>query len=221
MSLRKFPQIEFIKDRNRFLLDICKDKKVLHLGCGDAIHFDDHNKIGRHLHLSLLKTTKLLYGIDLDKKIIDRLKNEYKVPNVFVDNVENLNFDTDEQFDIILAGELIEHLNNPGLFLDSVKKYMSKDTLFIITTPNIISLKVFLHSLFNNQRIHPDHTLGFTYSLLYTLFDRFDLEIIKWYSCPEIFDSKRNKVANLILNKFYSKLPRFADSLILFSKLKS
>lgn len=220
MSLRKFPAVKFVTDRNRFLVEICKNKNVLHLGCGDAIHFKEHHKIGKHLHLSLLDVSNEIYGVDLNEKIISKLQNEYNVPNLFVSNVENLNINVSIKFDVIIAGELIEHLNNPGLFIDSVKKYMSENSILIITTPNMLSLKLLLHSFKNSQRIHPDHTIGFTFSLLETLFQRYDFEINDWYSFVEIFESNRNSFANNIFSYFFKFFPKYGDSIIAIAKDK-
>jgi SAM-dependent methyltransferase len=167
-----------------------------------------------------LNVANSLYGVDLNQKVIDKLKTEYKVPNLYVDDVEKLKIKPNDDIDIIIAGELIEHLHNPGLFLESVKRYMKEDTVFILTTPNIIALKVFLHSIFNKQRIHPDHTLGFTYSLLETLFERHGLQVAEWYTCVEIFNSKKNKIANSIFNNFFDFFPRYADTIICNIKLK-
>ncbi len=222
MGKNQFPSIKFIEDRNQFLVDSCKDKNVLHLGCADAIHYKDNEIIGRYLHLRLMEQSNLLYGVDLSQEVLDYLKEKYNVANLYVDNVENLTFDSNKvNFDVIIAGELIEHLYNPGLFLQSVKKYMNKNTKLIITTPNLLSLKLFLHNLKSNQRIHPDHTLGFTFSLIKTLFNRFDLTVSNWYTSNEIFETNSNKIANSALKWFFRTMPRFGDTMICVAKLKS
>jgi len=42
----------------------------------------------------------------------------------------------DRKFDIVIAGDIIEHLSNPGQMLDEIKRFCGSDTRVIITTPN-------------------------------------------------------------------------------------
>ena len=37
-------------------------------------------------------------------------------------------FDLNETFDVIIAGEMIEHLSNPGLFLKGIQRFMTPTT---------------------------------------------------------------------------------------------
>lgn len=216
MGLRGFTNITYVPDREAFFEQLCRDKIVLHLGCADAMHLEEHIKIGRHLHARLSKVTRRLYGVDYDAGAIARLKS-LQFSNLYVADVESLNLEISEDIDIILAGELIEHLNNPGSFLNGIRKLMTPDTELVISTPNLLSIKIFIHSLIGKQRIHPDHCLGFTFSLLETLLVRHGLVPVQWYSTIERFGSPRNIVANKVLSIFFRFLPRYADTIILIN----
>ncbi len=50
------------------------------------------------------------------------------------------NFRLGEQFDLIVAGEIIEHLPNPAGLLESCLKHLAPGGQLIITTPNAFSL---------------------------------------------------------------------------------
>jgi len=56
------------------------------------------------------------------------------------------------EFDVIVAGDVIEHVENQGLFLSNIKKHLKKDGKLIITTPNAKWTTVFL-------KPNPTHTL--------------------------------------------------------------
>ena len=53
------------------------------------------------------------------------------------------------QFDIIIAGDIIEHLANVGKFLFGIRHLMSHNTTFILTTPNAFRYQNLVLSLFN------------------------------------------------------------------------
>src|SRR5262245_49412572 len=195
-GLRRFPDMQFVADRESFLMNICKGKRVLNLGCGDAISFSDRMQRRRHLHILLADVSESLYGVDLHANTVQKLRDEYGVDNLHVANVEALDIDFGTDFDVIVAGELIEHVNNPGLFLESVSRYMSATTRFVITTPNLHGLKVFIYSLVGRQRIPPDHSLGFSFKMLNEILERHGFYVEKWYTSVERFVSRRNKLAN-------------------------
>ena len=220
MGLRKLPSnIKFVFDREKFFEKLCSGKKVLHLGCADAIHLDEHLMYGTHLHVRLYRTTKDLYGVDLDENAIEKLRQK-GIKNLFVGNVEKLDLDLPKPFDVVLAGELIEHLNCPGAFLESVKQYMDRETIFVLSTPNLLSLKLWLHAFLGTQRIHPDHSLGFTFSLLQTILERYGFKVEQWYTSVEQFNSLHNRIANMLLKPLFYMKPYLADTIISIAKLK-
>lgn len=49
-------------------------------------------------------------------------------------NMENINLG--RQFDVIVAGDVLEHVSNAGLFLDNCKKHLNANGKLILTTPN-------------------------------------------------------------------------------------
>lgn len=220
MGLRKLPKVKFVSNREAFLVNLCRGKSILHLGCADAIHLNEHMQSETHLHDKLSKVAKSLYGVDIDENAISKLA-ALGFENLYVGDVESLNLQLPQRyFDIILVGELIEHLNCPGAFLKSIKRFMARDTTLIITTPNVLSLKLWLHAfLFGRQRIHPDHTLGFTFSLLETLLERHGFKVVSWYTSLETFHASRNKLARFIFRPLFHVLPHFADTIIVVAKL--
>lgn len=76
------------------------------------------------------------------------------------------------QFEVILVGEVIEHLSNPGLFLKGVKRFFGPATQMIVTTPDAFSLHRFLLALAGREYVHPDHVCYYSYSTLRHLLQR-------------------------------------------------
>lgn len=141
-------------NKNKKIAESCRGKKVLDLGIVD--HDVRYEKKSGWLHGDLKKVAGEITGIDIDKKAVNILKQ--KGYDVKQGNAEKLNLK--KKFEIIVAGDLIEHLDNPGNFLKSVKKHMNENSEFILTTPNCLSLSNWIEvSLFDKIKyINPYHT---------------------------------------------------------------
>ncbi len=92
----------------------------------------------------------------------------------------------DETFDVIIAGEMIEHLNNPGLFLQGIQRFMNAETSLVITTINAYSAFRFLiYGLRGkggeNEPVHPDHVYYFSYKTLSLIIERANLTVKDFY----------------------------------------
>ena len=221
MALRRFPEITYVPDRDIFLETLCRDKVVLNLGCASALHGEAQIAWGRHLHTNLVGVAKEIYGVDKSEEAIRTLQGRHQMTNLFVADVEHLDLPIDIEFDIVVAGELIEHLNNPGMFLTSVSKHMNADTQLVLTTPNMYGLKFFLHSFSNIQAMDPDHSLGFSFSLLETLLTRHGFSILAWHTSVQRFPSRRNRIANGLFGFLFRLWPRYADTLIVVAKRRA
>src|SRR6266542_3336686 len=110
-------------DRNSFLLERARGKKVLHLGCADEHVVNQKLSNNAHLHAQLKSVASELWGVDISAEGISQLR-EAGFDNLIRANVERLD-EIDglrsQHFEVIIAGELIEHLLNPGLLLTSCR----------------------------------------------------------------------------------------------------
>src|SRR5688572_15016656 len=122
--------------RLELIRSVCAGKRVLHLGCTNWPYTHEALRGGVLLHTDLERHASELYGFDFDQQGIDVLSGE-GVANLYQADLENLDaVDLNETFDVILAGEMIEHLNNPGLFLTGIKRFMNPSTKLVVTTIN-------------------------------------------------------------------------------------
>jgi len=148
-------------ERNPFLLERSRGSTVLHLGCADEHQVNLKLANKAHLHAQLASVAKDLWGVDVSKQAISELR-QAGFANLVAGDVERLDeIDTlrGQHFDVIVAGELIEHLYNPGLFLKGCRTLCGPDTQLILTTPNALCYTETLFALLNREAIHPDHTL--------------------------------------------------------------
>jgi 2-polyprenyl-3-methyl-5-hydroxy-6-metoxy-1,4-benzoquinol methylase len=161
-------------DRNSFLIERARGKKVLHLGCADEHTVKHKLETHKHLHAQLASVTKELWGVDASGEAISELR-QAGFGNLIRGNVERLDEIDDlrnQHFDVVIAGELIEHIFNPGLFLKACRGLCSADTELILTTPNALVYSQTLFALLNREAIHPDHTLMWSPTTLKNLVAR-------------------------------------------------
>lgn len=106
-------------DRNLRILELCRDQNVLNLGCLAA------DKKSR-LHQKICKVAKSCMGLDLDENP--------DLDNYIKGDAQAYNFD--DHYDVVIAGEIVEHLWNLEGFFRSAHCSLAPGGRLIITTPN-------------------------------------------------------------------------------------
>lgn len=113
------------------LVEICKGKNVLHIGCCDhkPLIMD---KIKNHtwLHGLLEENCNEVIGVDINKEAVDFVnENHLSKKNVFCADITSSDFAEklpSVKIDYVLMGEILEHVDNPVAFLQMLKSNMSK-----------------------------------------------------------------------------------------------
>ena len=178
---KRFPLVQRIE----YLKNLCQGKRVLHLGCADYPFTEQAIKAETHLHFELMKIARELYGFDFDQPGIDILQ-QYGVKNLYRADLEQLeDVALDEKFEVIIAGEMIEHLSNPGLFLRGIKRFMNANSNLVVTTINAYAgMRFFIYGLRGkggaNEPVHPDHVAYYSYSTVRLLLERESFRINKF-----------------------------------------
>lgn len=178
----KFESIQ----RVPFIKKMCRGKSVLHLGCTNYPYTEASIENDMLLHLNLREEAAELYGFDFDREGLDVLE-KYEIGNLYRADLEKLDeVPLDKTFDVIIAGEMIEHLNNPGLFLKGIQRFMHAETDLIITTINAYcAMRFVIYGLRGkggaNEPVHPDHVAYYSYSTLKLVLERENLAVKKFY----------------------------------------
>jgi SAM-dependent methyltransferase len=212
--------------RLEMIRSICAEKKVLHLGCTNYPYTNEAISNNMLLHFDLEKTASELYGFDFDQEGVDILeargtKNLYRADLEDLDKVA-----LDETFDVIIAGEVIEHLNNPGLFLNGIKRFMNPKTQLVITTINAYcGMRFWVYGLRGkggkNEPVHPDHVAYYSHSTLQLLLKRNGLSIERFcfYDLGKEHRPSSQGWANLINDVSVRLAPQWADGVIAVCRL--
>lgn len=145
---------KYLEDRKELLREL--NGKILDIGCNKG-----------YFH-SLMNGD--VYGIDIEvTNYRDKVINADAQYMPFKNNV----------FDTVFAGEVIEHIPDPYLFLQEVKRVLKINGKFILTTPNMHSLDFFYKNIFGIKNVSNTsrHLYGWDIFLLENLFSALGLEI--------------------------------------------
>lgn len=207
--------------REKFLLHYCRGKDILHLGCCGSPYCQERYVKGDLFHVKLMLSALSVIGVDNNIDDVAFLKNN-GIDNVYVGDVEKLdNNILNKKYHIVLAGEILEHINNPGLFLKGIDRIISEDVEFLLTVPNTPTLKSFLRALWGREMVHRDHVCYYSYKTLKSLLNRFDYKIkdYYYYCVPPVHESGlMMKLFNKIAENFCKIFPSLGDGLIVICK---
>ena len=86
-----------------------------------------------------------------------------------------------KKFDTIIAGDIIEHLDNPKNFIKFCFEHLNTNGRFILTTPNAIGLQYIINPKWCifEQVDCENHINSFTMPMLEYLLNRENFEILK------------------------------------------
>lgn len=174
-----YRNLDFRKDRDEVILDICRNKRVLHVGAADSPYTQEKFESGLLLHSRLASVASELIGIDLDEEAATWLNTQGlpEIKIVDLDEAQHLGY----RPEVIIFGETIEHVTNLSSCLEALKSCMTAETKLVISTPNCFHLWFISMVLRNYEEVHDDHKVGFTYGLLFQLLRRCGLEISEFY----------------------------------------
>lgn len=166
--------------RINLLKKYIENKEVLDIGCIDHSWRKHQGK--NWLHKKIKGYAKSLTGIDYLQEDVEEL-NQLGYTIVYA-NAEN--FDLKKKFDVVFAGELIEHLSNVGLFLNSVQKHLNQNSFFILTTPNAFALgniiRIILKIFGLEMNDNPEHTHWYDQQTLRQVLERNGFEMVECFT---------------------------------------
>ncbi len=143
---KKFRESDFSilkKERGEFFKDnIGVGKKVLDLGCRDGA-LTTYFLVGNDV-----------YGTDIDSLALARAR-ERGIKTIEMDLYGSWKELQKEKFDVILAGEVLEHLFYPHEIVEKVCSHLNPEGCFVGSVPNAFSLKNRLRLLMGSKKHTP------------------------------------------------------------------
>ena len=206
LKLQDNPRIKIMADIINGL-DL-KDKNILDVGCYD----------GTFLSLISSKNNKL-YGVEASNYGVDQARGKgITVEHFFFDDKTSLPFENGF-FDLIVAGEIIEHIYDTDFFLVEIKSLLKNKGVLLISTPNLASLGRRLMLFFGQSPIIEDspnepessgHIRYFTFRTLEKLLNKHGFKVLS--KCSDIVNFCPNgSVRSKLIAKYF---PPIGQSLI-------
>jgi hypothetical protein len=182
--------------REKFLIDLCRGKRVLHFGFVDAPFSEDRIRKGLLLHQQLKGAAAWLFGLDIDAAALSTYQQLTGDTNHALLDVTAPLPEADflgQQYDLILFPEVLEHLLRPAEAMANLRQICLRNpgSRLCVTTPNAYSVMGFFAALSGDELVHPDHYFYFSPTLLKKLltdtgFAQIELRL---YSGPELLGS--------------------------------
>ncbi len=193
--------------KEKLICELCKDKDVLDIGCIDHSYKTALSLGDNWLHKRLKDISKSIVGTDiLGEDIRELNKRGFSIIEA---NAESFNLN--RTFDVIVAGDLIEHLSNIGIFLARVEKHMHSDSFCIITTPNPFNIEQTMLAIFENHiAVNKEHTTWLDPRVMYESISRTGLQIVDFHWIKTRFTMPvrsrfyryiANSLSNIIMKK--------------------
>jgi len=160
--MHRVPTAPVVPDRRAWLTQRCTGKRVLHVGSHGPLH-----EVLRPVCVALYGVDRVTHGPHTYAVDLDRAPDDLPVlPDV----------------DLVLCGEVLEHLSNPGWLLA-----MLRDTYavcpVIITVPNAFAEagRGALHRGY--EQVNCDHVAWYSWRTLTTLVERYGYQVQEflWY----------------------------------------
>lgn len=210
------------KTRWEFIEPYVRGKRVLDIGPAELMGTIHRHKLQESIHKRIVTVAQKVIGLEKNAGQVRALqKLGYEILEGDAEK-----FSLDEVFDVIVAGELIEHLSNPGAFLDCARQHLRPDGMLLLTTPNRFGALVFLCTLLHNSipsynKPIAKHVAYYDENCLRDLlhrhgYTRFTVAYYEWVGSPT-FNFKTKALDALI-----SRLrPRFLPGLMIAAQLQS
>jgi SAM-dependent methyltransferase len=166
------PSAKFANDRTKIIAKHVSNKITLDIG--SIQHKFSLSNSKSWLFHTIKNNAKCAIGVDIAKKEV--LKARSAGYNILWGDAHTIKLN--KKFEVITACNIIEHLTNPGIFLDNMYRHLKKDGVLILTTKNNGGFETFYDSLLlgcipNNL----EHTCWYDYVTLKELTRRSNFSI--------------------------------------------
>jgi SAM-dependent methyltransferase len=163
------------RSRRDIVQEICRGKNVLDIGC---VHHQVENADSANwLHGDIIEVAASALGVDyLEDEVKNLTLRGYKV----IAGDVNYPLPINQRFDVIVIGNLIEHLSSFAGLMENINRLLAEDGVALISTANPFFREQYFYSALKNDIIvNPEHTCWIDPVTLNVLSRRFELDTVE------------------------------------------
>src|SRR4051794_38011183 len=135
-SVHRVPRAQLV-DRVAALRELVRGRRIVDLGFVDEGQMPAKRGRGTWLHEVLAAEATDTVGVDADAPGVERARElGFAAFTGDVESIDSLAALGLEPAEVVVAGELIEHLDKPGDFLEAEKELVGDGGRLVLTTPN-------------------------------------------------------------------------------------
>lgn len=203
-----------------YLENLVQNKRIIHLGCLDHIPLIGE-KIEKDiwLHSRLTRHAAHCLGVDIDREGVDYVKTHFGINNVVYGDITSGDITEMNQshWDYLVAGEILEHVDNPVSFLQTIRKlHANIIDRMIITVPNAFDLRNHRNALSHIEQINSDHRYYFTPFTLWKIIHRAGMTL---ESLDFVQGHRVSPKRYFFLHRKLSRYPALRDTIVAVCKL--
>lgn len=208
--------------REDYIVERCVGKRVLHIGCADAPFTQVKFHAKELLHQQIARVASQLAGLDVDTEAVAWLESQ-GMENIFQGNAMNVS-DVLSQIgflpEVVVAGEVLEHLVHPADFLTGIKEALSGGAELTISVPNAFSLLGITNVLFGLEKVHPEHVAYYSYYTILELMSRTGLTVVDIRPYRPLSLDFTGRLFDLLSWPIMQLRPHFAAGYVLIACVK-
>lgn len=155
------------RERFEFVRPLVENRAVLDVGAGSGVDRPDW------MHALIAGVATKAVGVELDERLAARARELGF--DVVVGDAEAI--ELGGRFDVVWAGELIEHLSCPGRFLDGVAAHLVPGGELVLTTPNAFAVSNFVYRIGGRPRVNAGHVCWYDETTLRHLLARHGFDV--------------------------------------------
>lgn len=156
-----------IPTRIDHLVQQATGKQVIHVGCVDHLPLIPRKiQRGTWLHSRLVEQAARCIGLDVNDEGLAYVRDQLGYPDVLhCDLIADpvLPEIAARHWDLMVLGELLEHIDNPVLFLSAIRtRYAQHVDQLVLSVPNAFRFENFFTAMRHTEHINTDHRYWFT-----------------------------------------------------------
>lgn len=212
------PSVRGYGSKIDLVLRYTRQRRVLHLGAVGETCMDTEVRVARaanSVHAQITEVASDCVGVDNDEASVTLLTERGIFSNLLLADVTTLSrsqikLDT---VDVVVAGDIIEHLTEPGRLLEMIDKIAEPSTILILSTLNALGLGIFVSNVMGKPIESRDHVCSFNSYTLSNMLERYDWQVDELWTCHQPKAAALNPRTFRLGKMLLERVPRLGGTL--------